>query len=179
MIFSPINDIGYSQHVNTWNDVLISSLALGKGAVSPTQDVFKGTTEVLQFSDVLEDTVFGSIQMPHDWNPGTSVVPHVHWSPMGTGTGDIVWGLKYILVPESGDSSAEIPDSKAHTISSNSQYKGIVTTFATIDMTGYGTSTVILFQLWRETTGNTLAGLAALFDIDFHYQSINYGTATP
>jgi len=162
-----------------WDDVLISSLSLAKGSIAPTQGEFKAGVETLLFVDSQRDTVHGSVQLPHRWIPGTTIYPHVHWSPMETGTGDIVWGLKYCLIPTSGASSAVVPDSKAHTISSNSQFKGVFTTFAGVDMTGYGVSTVVLFTLWREPTGNTLAGNAAMFDFDLHYQSNSPGTATP
>lgn len=49
------------------------------------------------FDATAEEELYFMVQLPHNWKLGTSLHPHVHWSPMTSGTTGqkVSWGLEY------------------------------------------------------------------------------------
>lgn len=63
------------------------------GAASdPARDNTDGR---LSFSSTVDNVIAIQVQMPHAWKEGTTIYPHVHWSPTSTGTGNVVWRMRY------------------------------------------------------------------------------------
>ena len=89
-----------------FNDLMvpINATKLG-GSKDPDFAVFKtnGTGSqgvfIYWFDSSTEEEVYFVIQLPHSWK-GTTIRPHVHWTPAVTADGDpadqkVSWGLEY------------------------------------------------------------------------------------
>jgi hypothetical protein len=123
------------------------------------------------FDKSAEEEAFFAVQFPHNRKSGSNVIPHVHWMPTGTDTGNVVWGLEYswasigatfgnsaiITVTQAGGGVAD-----AHQIAY----------FDAITGTGKTSSSMMLCRVFRDATSetDTYDEDAALIEIDFHYE---------
>jgi len=88
-----------------WDDVRTSlTSAFGGGINDPSWvkvvDDGAGSQGIYTwgFDDNIEEELFFEVQLPHGYAPGTDIKPHIHWAPVGAGTGNVVWGLEYTTV---------------------------------------------------------------------------------
>ena len=127
--------------------------------------------------------VFFSVQLPHNWVEGTSVFPHVHWTPKADSGGvkTITWYLDYqwVNVQEAGSNPPIIPAQKTLSgVETRNFLKGqhIMTYIGGdgpglgIDGTGKNFSSVIICRLYRKpkTPGDDLDVDAGGLSVDFH-----------
>ena len=142
----------------------------GLGSVGVYAYMFDGTNA---------DELFFSVQLPHSYDEGTDLKPHVHWSPMTAGSGNVVWGLECSTAPLNGTFPAT-SFSTVTTGAGGTQYKHQVASLSPdISGSGLGISSVLLCRLYRNgpSGSDTFAGDAALLEIDFHYQMDSIGSA--
>jgi hypothetical protein len=79
-----------------WDDIMATIPApTSAGGGTPTSANFGvgSSIRVLQFG--VGDNINGSVQFTHGYEIGSSVQPHVHWSPINTNTGNVRWSLDY------------------------------------------------------------------------------------
>jgi hypothetical protein len=116
-------------------------------------------------------------QMPHPWEEGTAVFPHVHWQ-QGAATA-VTWGLDYKVfdpntaVPAAFTSLTGSTGEFTYT-SGNLHQISRLGSVDGIDMTDKTLSALILGRLYRNdnvTTGDVLA-----WEIDFHYKKDTLGS---
>ena len=68
------------------------------GSPAPTQAVI-GNFSVLQFDgNTILDEVFAKFHVPEDYESGTDMSLHIHWSPTDTNTGGVIWNIKYASI---------------------------------------------------------------------------------
>jgi len=164
-----------------WDDLRFPAQGINPAgpAARPSVDsaAFPGT---LLFSDTVSNLIAGVAQMPHAWSRGTEIHPHLHWSKTTGEAGGVVWEWCYSIADVGGTFGAysswlpaesKVPDS-------NTASKHALDVFPWLDMTGYKESTIICWQVRRNTdaAGDTYAAAARLFEFDFHYQSSKPGT---
>lgn len=84
--------------VNGWND-LVGVVASGKTitATDPNWVAFRNGVYAFSFSASTMNEVWLTFHVTHDYAPGTVIYPHVHWSPVGTNTGTVRWGIEYTV----------------------------------------------------------------------------------
>ncbi len=63
-------------------------------ASDPDLDLADGC---LLFDSAATETITGQAQISHRWKEGTSIYPHIHWSPTSTNTGNVYWRLEYMV----------------------------------------------------------------------------------
>ncbi len=82
-------------NATVWDDVRVSLITRGSGGVSPVFSQIQGVLYAYKFSGTQANEVFFEIQLPHSWKEGSKIYPHVHWTPNGTSTTNVTWGLDY------------------------------------------------------------------------------------
>jgi hypothetical protein len=160
-----------------WDDVRISIMLRGSGGTSPVFTQIQGNLYAYKFSGTALNEIFFEVQMPHAWNEGTTIYPHVHWVSNGTATSAVTWGLDYewanlydTFSGTTSNISASTPaiGNKTHNITDLSA-SGITESDKRI-------SSMIMCRLYRE--GNTDANNddCFLLAFDIHYEVNTLGS---
>lgn len=126
------------------------------------------------FSNVQEQEVFFSVQLPHSWNEGTDIYPHVHFTtPTQTAT-TITWGLEYswtnVLDTVSNSTIITNP------INTPPAYQHTICSLPTISGASKKISSILNCRLFRQTGG--YVGNALLLSVDFHVRLNTIGSAS-
>ena len=146
-------------------------------ATDPTRSA---TTGMLEFAAGADRVIAGNFQMPHAWAPGTTVTPHIHLMFPTANANDSKWRFDYTIANINGNFSAgnygTYTQSTVATITNpNSVQKHGIFNIATLDMTGFTESCVVLWKLTRVDAGNTDASTIVLLDFDIHYYVEKFG----
>ena len=160
-----------------WNDVVTSFVGFnppGGALDAPDVSADDGT---LLFDDTDVEVAALFVQMPHSWEVGTVIRPHVHWKKTTDAAGDVAWKLEYKVANAGGDFAATytdlgtFTDTAEGTVDNDTAARHLITGFGEIDMTGYTESCVLIFKLSRVGTdaGDTYAADAAALSFDVHY----------
>jgi hypothetical protein len=159
-----------------WEDLRFPAQGINPpGAASdPAVDT---TDACLNFAKAATNIIAGVAQMPHSWADGTYIVPHIHWAPVATGGGNVLWRFGYSIADRNGVFPAETTIDRtaaAGTVAA----KHLLTSFGTVDMAGKGVSTIIKWTLSRigGDAADTLDNVAKLLELDFHYQIDSHGS---
>lgn len=138
------------------------------------------------FDYIGEQELWFSVQMPHGWKEGSTIYPHVHWTPIEDRAGDEVvkWGLEYTVAKVGGTfpeptiiSSSDLkPDANDDFVALNH----LVTGLGSIDMTGMELSAMLMCRIFRDNSvGDNHPHPVALMEFDFHYQIDAAGSLAP
>jgi len=133
-------------------------------------------TQVLGFDDEAlaanEEEVYLTVQMPHGYQEGTSIVPHVHFvyalNEVGT---NVRWGMSYqwLNVDEAAGVTATIYALSDAT--NNDAMTHRIAYFPAIVGTGKTISSILTIRLFRNSSNalDTYTGLADFLEFDIHY----------
>lgn len=137
-----------------------------------------GTTGVRSYlfqPNVVEE-VFFDVQLPHGRVEGTDLHPHIHWSPVSSGTGNIRIGIEYTGSEINGTFSTTSIIEK--TVAVEGVYKHQLTDFGALDGSNFTSSTIIKIRFFRDGTSaeDTYAGDIAVHEFDFHYRAFGIGS---
>jgi hypothetical protein len=140
-------------------------------------DDFRGGTQLIFFPDSRDDNaVYFTVQMPHGWVEGSTILPHVHWTNKeAPGEKKVTWVLEYTWANagETFSSTSIISGSSVPTGSGTiAQYEHAITPLgAGISATGKTISSMLNCKLSRKgkDVSDTFTGSAGLLEIDFHY----------
>lgn len=128
------------------------------------------------FDPQFTQEVYFDVQLPHSYKEGTSIYPHVHWSPKVNGNTDdqVVWGLEY-----TGSSVGSIFGTT--TIISGVErfpgdsapvaYKHYVTRLGEIPASDFSISTMLKCRLFRvaSSPSDTFDFDVVLHEFDIHF----------
>lgn len=167
-----------SGDATVWDDLRIATSSTRAAASAPDfvklLDNGSGSAGVFahHFDKTTEEQLFFALQMPHAWNEGSTIYPHVHWVTTGTHTGTVVWGLEYSASSIDGTfgNTTIITGSDAGT---GTTHDHILTYIGSgIDMTGLTHSCMLQCRIFRKASdgSDTYDEDAALLEIDFHYE---------
>jgi len=179
------------QSDTTWDDLRIIPGAFDfAGSSDPTltdwQPTGLGTTfKLYAFQSTNE--VFFTAQMPHGWKVGTSMYPHVHWTPgphgVVEGTKTVAWTLDYTIADIGGTFGASATLDMTDTCTGVNEAH-LMTPTPELDCSAItGPSAMLVCRLYR-AAGDTWAGTVPadspfLLEIDFHYEQDTLGSRTP
>jgi hypothetical protein len=134
----------------------------------------------LLFAGNTDNHIAGVAQLPHSWQRGTAIRPHIHWAKTTTASGDIAWRFRYAWADIGGtfstysDWQSPATGGVSH---SNTANKHALTSFPEMSpATGVGESSIILWELMRDVSEDDVADAVRLFELDFHYQTNKSGT---
>lgn len=154
-----------------WDDLRFPVSGINPpGAVSdPALDTTDGR---LSFSATATNMIAIQVQMSHSWKEGTSIIPHLHWSPTSSNTGNVKWELQYKIANVN-----DVFPASWTTITVLSAGSGVADThqigsFGEVDMTGKTLSCMILMLISRlgADPQDTYSAACKLNEVDIHYQ---------
>ena len=126
-----------------------------------------------------------SVQLPHSYKEGTTIYPHIHWTPKTAAAGVVEWKLHYTWINYQGTFPNPIIISGVASVSSNmgdhlitdlSGGSGITPTTANDNI-----SSILVCVIQRDAgNGNDTYGddAGALF-VDFHFEMNTVGSRLP
>lgn len=94
----------FEGNATVWVDSAIEATALAKGASSPDMVLVNDTNIYLYGYDgqAINESMYGSLEIAHDYKEGTDRYPHVHWMATTDDTGDVTWILETAVFNGSG-----------------------------------------------------------------------------
>lgn len=163
-----------------WNDAFVDGLSLTGGQTDPPVfAAFKNGIYGRRFDNATVMSAHGTLELPHDYQEGTAIDLHVHWSPSTTNTGNVQWSIEYSIASK----DEAFPTSA--TVSAVQSGSGVVgvhqaLTIATIPGTNRKISDVICFRVYRDGNAvpDTFTGNAFLHRVAVHYQCDSIGSAS-
>jgi hypothetical protein len=153
----------------------------------PALSTFLASIQCYFFGDISnqanEHQVFFAVQMPHDWKDGSTIYPHIHWSPQSSVNGSVVWGFEYTWANYESAAPAAFPDrtiiyTPAAAASSGDNDKHFITSFGSVSGSGKKISSILICRLFRNSSNalDTYAGSAAMLSFDIHYEIDGMGS---
>lgn len=173
---------------NNWDDLRVAGTTAksGAGLKAPGFEKFRddgsGSAGVYgyAFDKAAEEEVFFEIQMPHSYDLGTDLDPHIHWSPRASvGIGSVRWGLEYTIANIDGTFGATTII-YALQAGSGTAYKHQMISFAAIAGAGLTASHMISCRLFRDAThlDDDFDADAYFLEFDIHHMKKRIGTDT-
>jgi len=167
-----------------WEDLANPAHAINTPGAAT--DPVKGlTTGMLEFSGTVDNILPGASQLPHAWEEGSSVVPHLHLRFFNAAAGvNTRWKLEVDVASPNTDFANAYGTYTLHetiTVTNpNNAGTHIKAEFSALAMTGKLLSTIIAWRLTRLKTDvlDTDTGVCALLSLDFHFQSDSIGSTT-
>jgi hypothetical protein len=163
-----------------WEDLRFPSQGINPAgsAAPPTVDdtTFPGT---LLFASGADNLIGGVAQLPHGWQRGTAIRPHVHWCKTTSAAGTVAWRLRYTWADIGGTFGAYSAWDTATSGVPNSDTanKHALANFTELTpATGVGESSMIIWELMRDVSEDDYGANARLLELDFHYQTNKSGT---
>ena len=101
--------IEFNGAATVWEDENAGAVQLGRGASAPgIIQVNAGTVYLPGFDGVnTTEQLFSSIEIPHSYKEGSNLVFHVHWAPVNTNAGNVLWQITYCITRDTAVQSAE------------------------------------------------------------------------
>jgi len=156
-----------------WDNIRVPMSAVKLGQTNPPGWITfnGGDLVVLGFDDARKENVYFTVQLPHSYKEGTDLEAHIHWSPITTNGGNVMWDLEY----QWANISATFPASTVVPLvdaADGTAWKHQIHEMTSIDGTGKELSSMLVCRLSRlgADGGDTHVGDAALLGVDFHYQ---------
>lgn len=181
--WSPAEGAVFPLTVGKWEDLRVpaTSINLPGGIADADRDTDNGT---LLFDAATDEYAVAVVQLPHSWQEGTSVYPHVHWAKTTSATGDVAWVMEYkaYKINEVGAGAwatlATVTTPVAGTPDTNQAEKHLISTFGELVMTGYEFSDILLIRIYRDANNaaDTYGADARLLEFDIHYQIDSLGS---
>lgn len=81
-----------------YDDVRVPATAVQGGGVKDPDFgsvLPAGNLRTWRFDKNVVEELFFVVQFPHSFKEGSTIYPHIHWMPVDTDTGSVVWGLEY------------------------------------------------------------------------------------
>lgn len=174
-----------------WDDLMIPGTSVKTTGNSPPDLAggFAGdaTLDLYVFDGVnTMEQVFFTVQLPHNWKQGSTIYPHVHFSPTSTNTGDtaervVRFSLEYTWANIGGTFSAPQTlnlDSDPF-VPNTSQWAHLLAKNATgIAATGKTLSSMLVCRLFRDPAdaADTYPQDVAFLQFDVHYEIDSLGS---
>lgn len=168
-----------------WDDLRIT---LDRGNDATQIDYFQGSSgpQIWYFRNnaKLESMSF-TVQLPHTWKEGTTIHPHLHWSPKTSASGNVEWKLEYSWVNYDSATPQVFPAITTSTVVANGPFtasshviSSLTNGDAGLDGTGKKISSILICRLTRnsDNTADTYAGDAGLLFLDFHILVDGFGS---
>lgn len=162
-----------------WEDLRFPATAINPlGAASPmTFD----TTNIGFTAGPSGTSVIAIIgQIPHAWEVGTSIYPHVHWSPTTTHTGNVLWRLEYKWTNIGDTDAGSFTPVDVLDAGDGTAFKHQLASFGEVSGTGKTISSMLIMRVSRigGDGTDTYTGDALLREFDIHYKMDAIGSTT-
>jgi hypothetical protein len=167
-----------------FEDLRIDGLQTRTGVVAPTDETgFRGDVNFYarNFVHSQADEVQFSVQMPHGWNEGSPIFPHVHFAPWISNTGDKA--AQFILEYYWANVDGTFPASPSNytmtkTWNGDKQWAHMIALNASgLSTSGKTLSSILKCRLYRDNTvTDNLQGKVTFLYFDIHYEADSLGS---
>ena len=177
--FKAILDRYYYSKAVVTDDLSISAHVLRAGATPPTWRAYNGTLYAPSFINAATTDLHGSFELLHDYQDGSSMEFHIHWSPSTTNTGNCLWAIDYsisnMLVQWPTPTTVQLAAAAAGVVRMH-QY----TTLAVISGVGFTAGATLDFRIYRigANAADTFTGNAFLHNVGLHYSKDKLGSTS-
>lgn len=159
-----------------WEDLNFPATAFNPPGLVDDPDLMatwgpSGNLMSLAFDKDTDETMFVNVQMPHGWQLGTDVHPHLHISPNTATTGNVVWAFTYTWANVIGTSvtyGASTTVTTTQTFTTAKQYQHLLHNLATVSGVGKTESSVLVCSVMRDANAS-----ADNYDQDIHMLSFD------
>lgn len=126
-----------------------------------------------------------TVQLPHAWKEGTTIYPHIHWTPKSTASGNVEWNFEYTWVNYDATTPQVFPAITSTAVVATGPFTAkshmitpLTAADAGINGTGKKISSVLVCRIWRnsDTADDTYNADAGGLFVDFHYQVDSWGS---
>jgi len=158
-----------------WDD--LRAPATGINPLGSTSPATPNTTDgSLTFAK--GNAITAWFQLPHSWEEGTEVSPHIHWSKTTTNAGTVNWQMKYkwFNIGDVDPGFSSLATGTETVASGNIVGKHALLEFADIAGTGKTFSSMLCLYIERVSSGDTHTGDVNLYEVDVHYKINSFGT---
>jgi len=175
-----------------WDDLRVPlETAKTRGAAVPDYTQYKddgaASSGVYAYEFDDGDEIYFSVQMPHSWKEGSTIYPHIHWTPSSDvdPSDNVGIGLEYAWADINEDfpanTSAEERDIPTGVDNADAHLLHDIPE-AGIDGTGHTISSILLCRLYRQAAvSDNYADPIWIFEFDIHYEmdmAGSYGVTT-
>jgi hypothetical protein len=159
--------------ISLWDDIIIMPESLGSGASSPDLTTFSGTILAYAFDgNVTSEQLYGGFEIPHTYKEGTTLRPHIHWSPSNANAGNVKWKLDYVICDKNTGGFTSPATISAIQETGSQSLKNNVVEFDIISGTDIRIGCIVKFRLYRDPTdvNDTYASDAFLLSLGIHHE---------
>lgn len=187
VVMPKTSGVGFKVDVDSptypWKDLLGQIELRGSGAADPTFAAYGATAfRAYHFSASVEQEVFITFHIPHDYVPGTDIFLHMHWSNGAAtpNTGNVVWGFDYSFAK--GFNQAAFPAFTTVTVTQASpatRYQHMIAETSAITIAALTEPDgLLLVRAYRKAAdaADTCTDAVFAHACDIHYQSTCIGT---
>lgn len=169
-------------HKALWEDIMLYPESLGTGSSAPDLVSINGSKLRSYGFDGgnLTEQLYGSFEIPHTYNVGSTLRPHIHWSTTTTGTGNVKWQLEY-EIKDVGEIFTGVTSTIVAVDSTDGvAYKNHVVEFNTINIPTLKIGAQCKFRLFRNPSDaeDTYGSDVILLTLGIHFEVISNGSRT-
>lgn len=173
-IWVPVDDDGEN---GNFEDLRFPASGINPpGAISdPDVDLTDGC---LIFDKASTEVITGQAQMPHSWQAGSEIYPHIHWGPTDGTTGDVVWRFYYDIAGIGGVFSGTFTTEDITVAVAGVDNTHQLSDFSPVLMSGLNVSCMIKWGVARigGDAADDYDNDAKLYELDFHYKINSIGS---
>ena len=167
------------EEATVWDDIRCPASSGGGGSSNPTFAVFRkdlaGTSIGVwaqRFADPgAENDLMFDAQLPHSIKLGSTLHPHIHWSPNSAVAGNVGWGIEYAEanINEVFPVTTTVLQAFA---TAGIQYQHQISEWTPISKATRNISAMFKCRIFRSNTGgiDTYADVVWLHEFDIHYE---------
>lgn len=178
--FETDGTLKYNGDATVWNDLIITASNLRPGVSAPAFSAFTGNIYAVNFINGQTDELHGAVELQHDYEEGTDIEVHVHWSPSSTNTGDCVFGFEYSLANMSTGDYTVSDTIYATQAGSGTALKHQYASFGNIPGEDSARiikiGSILVFRIFRTGAADAFTGNAFIHSIGIHYKSDTTGS---
>jgi hypothetical protein len=166
---------------DVWDDLRCPVQSLAPGATPADVIVFgpSGNLRVRGFngSNTLE-SMEGLFQFTHGYKEGTTIYPHIHWSPTTAAAGNVKWFFEYVWQNVNDLHPGSNTTINVVGAAGGTAWKHQILSLPTLVGTGKKISSILQFRIYRDPSDvqDTYPDDAALLEVDIHYQIDTIGS---
>lgn len=166
---------------NVYDDLLPNAVTVGGGASAPSFTTYNGNLRAYEFlgTGVTTKDLQIQWQLPHAWNEGSTVSPHIHlYVPNDASGGVIKFYFEYSWTNVNDVEAAASTISGTYTVTAAAGNRHRILEIATIAGTGKTLSSIISARLYRNPAdaADTFAASVWLKAADIHYLKDSHGS---
>ena len=165
-----------------WDDLRVSVMSTTRqGSNDPTFSRYKtdgaGSQGVFLyfFANTREEELYFTAQMPHSYEEGSTIYPHVHFVTNSALAGNVTWGIEYTWANVDANFGNTTLITGTQVVVAATGDKHYVVDIGTgIVGTGKLISSMLICRIYRPS--DTYNASVGLLEIDFHYQMCGMGS---